>query len=132
MYGNSALLCLLLIFLLLEVVALWIIFEKANQPGWGAIIPIYNVVLLFRIGGQSGWWALALLVPVVNFFVQIWLWLEVANSFGRSWLFGLGLFFLQPIFVMILAFGGSEYQRDTPGDWRGDLPGDYGKQKVKI
>ena len=119
--GGLAILCLGLLLFLLELVALWTLFEKANQPGWGAIIPIYNMVLLFRVGGQSGWWVLALLIPLVNAIVGIWIWIEVAKNFGRSTLFGLCLAFLQFIFLPILAFGSSEY-----------IGSDYGYEKAKV
>ena len=34
----------------------WRIFEKAGQPGWAAIIPIYNVIVLLEIVGRPLWW----------------------------------------------------------------------------
>lgn len=118
---NITVIYLGLILFLIELFSLWAVFEKANQPGWGAIIPIYNAVLLFRVGGQSGWWVLALLILLVNAIVGIWIWLQVAENFGRSWLFGLGLAFLQIIFLPILAFGSSEY-----------ISSDYGYEKTKV
>ena len=41
--------------ILLLLVSMWMVFTKAGKPGWGAIIPIYNYVLLCHIGGKSGW-----------------------------------------------------------------------------
>ena len=108
--GLLGILCLGFLLFALELAALWVVFEKAGRPGWGALIPIYNVVLLFRVGGQSGWWVLLLLIPPINAIVGIWIWLKVAEHFGRSWPFGLGLAFLQFIFLPILAFGDSEYR----------------------
>ena len=34
----------------------WKMFEKAGQPGWAAIIPIYNLYILLKIAGRPGWW----------------------------------------------------------------------------
>ena len=31
------------------VVANWKIFEKAGQPGWAAIIPIYNIIVMLDV-----------------------------------------------------------------------------------
>lgn len=36
--------------------------------------------------------------------------LSLAKKFGRSELFGVGIFFLPMIFFPLLAFGGSEYE----------------------
>ncbi|MGM0628716.1 MAG: hypothetical protein ACQETZ_11205 [Candidatus Fermentibacterota bacterium] len=47
MLGVFAVLALLALgTVILVVVAKWKIFEKAGQPGWAAIIPIYNFVLV--------------------------------------------------------------------------------------
>ncbi len=43
------------IILLLIIVSLWKIFEKANKPGWAAIIPIDNIIVWLQILGKP-WW----------------------------------------------------------------------------
>ena len=42
-------------FYVLIIVAQWKIFVKAGQEGWKALIPIYNVVVLYKIIGLSPW-----------------------------------------------------------------------------
>ena len=37
------------------IAGLWKTFAKAGKPGWGAIIPIYNAVLLLEIAGRPIW-----------------------------------------------------------------------------
>ena len=37
------------------VVAQWKIFVKAGEEGWKSIIPIYNVIILYKISGLSPW-----------------------------------------------------------------------------
>ena len=48
-----------LIFVLLLIASLWRIFTKAGQPGWAAIVPIYNIYVLLQIVGRPGWWLAA-------------------------------------------------------------------------
>src|SRR6478672_11028022 len=48
------------------IVALWKVYAKAGEPGWAAIIPIYNIIVLLRIAGKPWWWILLLLIPLVN------------------------------------------------------------------
>src|SRR5437870_12579967 len=38
----------------LALVAYWRIFDKAGQPGWASLIPIYNLVKLLQITDRSG------------------------------------------------------------------------------
>lgn len=104
----------------LTIIANWKIFTKAGQAGWKALIPIYNLVILFRIAGISPWWILAYLsafIPVVgwiaSFAVSIYLMISLAKAFGKEGGFAVGLILLNTIFMMILAFGDAEYQLDS-------------------
>lgn len=96
---------------LLMIAAFWKIFTKAGEPGWAAIVPIYNVVVLLKIAGKPWWWLLLMLIPLVNFVIVIIVSIEVAKNFGKGAGFGLGLAFLAPIFYPILAWGDARYQR---------------------
>ena len=88
----------------------WKMFEKAGQPGWGVLVPIYNLYLLCKIAGRPGWWLVLLLIPIVNFLVSIVLWNDISKSFGKDVLFTVGLVLLTPIFICILGFGDARYQ----------------------
>jgi hypothetical protein len=41
------------------IIAYWRIFEKAGQPGWACIVPIYNVITWLKIAGKPWWWILS-------------------------------------------------------------------------
>lgn len=99
----------LAIFLVI-VIGMWKAFAKAGKPGWAAIVPIYNLIVLCEIAGRPGWWVLLMLIPFVNFIVLIILSIDVAKSYGQGTGFGLGLAFLGPIFWPILGFGSSQYR----------------------
>lgn len=32
-----------------SLITTWIIFKKAGQPGWAAIIPIYNLIIMLKV-----------------------------------------------------------------------------------
>lgn len=100
--------------ILFYLVALWRLFSKAGVPGWGAIIPIYNIYLWCKIAGRPGWWVLLFIVPVVNVIVHLIVSLDVAKSFARSSAFGGGLWLLGFIFVPILGYGSSRYVGPSP------------------
>jgi hypothetical protein len=95
--------------IVLIVVAMWKVFTKAGQPGWGSLIPIYNVYLLCKIAGKPGWWFLLLFIPIVNIVIAIMLALGVAANFGKGGGFAVGLLLLPMVFYPILAFGDAEY-----------------------
>lgn len=92
------------------IAGMWKMFVKAGQPGWGAIVPIYNTYLMCKIGGRPGWWLILLLIPIVNLVVMIILMLDIAKAFGKGAGFAIGLILLGFIFIPILGFGGAEYQ----------------------
>lgn len=95
---------------LILIIAMWRVFEKAGQPGWTSIIPIYNTYIMIKIGGKPGWWLLLLLIPGVNLIFAIWLLNMVSKSFGKDEGFTAGLIFLSFIFWPILGFGSTRYQ----------------------
>jgi hypothetical protein len=91
------------------VAAMWKVFEKAGQPGWAAIVPIYNIYILLQIVGKPGWWLVLFLIPLVNLIIIFIVYIGLAHSFGKSTGFGIGLVFLGIIFFPILGFGDAEY-----------------------
>ena len=98
-----------LAFAVLAIVAMWKIFEKAGKPGWAAIIPFYNIYVLFEITWGNGWKFLFLLIPIANIVFAIITMVKLAKAFGKSGGFAVGLIFLSIIFYCILAFDKSEY-----------------------
>lgn len=89
--------------------AMWTIFSKAGKAGWLAIIPIVNFFVMLDIAGKPWWWVIGLFIPIVNFVVIVLLWHGISTNFGKGTGFTLGLIFLSPIFLLILAFGDAEY-----------------------
>ncbi len=94
---------------ILGVVAMWKIFVKAGEPGWAAIIPLYNLYVLFKITWGSGWKFLLMLIPIANFVILIITMVKLAKAFGKGGGFAVGLIFLSVIFYCILAFGDAQY-----------------------
>lgn len=104
---------LMLVYLAIAVVAivaLWKTFQKAGKPGWGALIPIYNIYLILKIAGRPGWWLLLYLLPIVSLIVHIVVSIDVAKAFGKSTTFGvIGLWLFSLVGFLILGFGDAKY-----------------------
>lgn len=114
MNSSGGLMTAYYIFVLLlsivSIVAMWKIFEKADEAGWKAIVPIYNTYTLFRIAGRNGWWLLLLFVPIVNIVILFMISIDLAKHFGKDTFFGVvGLVFFSFIGYLILAFGDAKY-----------------------
>jgi hypothetical protein len=101
-------------FIVLMVAAMWKMFSKAGQPGWAAIIPIFNTYVLCKVAGRPGWWLILLLIPFVNLIIWIILCIDIAKNFGKGAGFGIGLILLPFIFFPILGFGSAQYQGAPP------------------
>ena len=121
----------------LEIIAYWKLFKKAGEPGWKAVIPAYGPYTMFRLAwrplyfwilvglgvlsglfsslmltGRRGLavfvflhvvFAVAMLVVYIIFLVKL------AHAYGKGPGFAVGMVFLTAIFVLILAFGDSQY-----------------------
>lgn len=92
------------------IAGMWKVFTKAGQPGWAVLVPIYNGIVLLGIAGKPVWWIILFLIPIVNLIVALLVALAVAEKFGKSTGFGIGLWLLGPIFYPILGFGSAQYQ----------------------
>ena len=99
----------------IHVVAMWKVYAKAGQPGWAVLIPIYNFYVELRIAGMSPLWLLTLLACGIGYIIP-WILCQVkmAQRFGKSTGFALGLIFFNLIFVLILGFGSSKYVGEQP------------------
>ena len=108
--GVAAMGIVYLLVIVLMIVAMWKVFTKAGQPGWAAIVPFYNFIVLLKIAGKPLWWLLLLFVPFVNIVVMIMIVISLARNFGKGTGFAMGLLFLAPIFYPILAWSDATYQ----------------------
>jgi hypothetical protein len=97
------------------IAAMWKVFEKAGEPGWAAIVPIYNLYILLKIAGKPAWWIVLMLIPFVNLIVWVIAMIAVAARFGKGTGFGLGLAFLGLIFFPMLAWGDAQPSAMAPG-----------------
>jgi len=102
---------LVLVIAVIMIVANWKIYTKAGKPGWASIVPFYNMYVMYEIAGMNGWMFLLTFIPIVNIVIQIMLYLNLAKKFGKSTGFAIGLILLNPIFLLLLAFGNAEYNK---------------------
>jgi hypothetical protein len=102
-----------LVFLVAVIAGLWKIFTKAGQPGWAAIVPIYNGIVMLQIAKKPIWWIVLFLIPIVNFVIGILVAIEIAKKFKQGVGFGIGMVFLPFIFYPMLGFGSATYQPST-------------------
>lgn len=102
------------------IITCWKLFEKAEKPGWAAIIPVYNLYVLCDMVGVNPWWILIVvlspilnIIPVLGALAQfaviiyflILLNVSLARAFKKEDGFAAGLILLPIVFLPILAFG---------------------------
>ena len=129
------------------VIVLWRIFQKAGQPGWKTLIPVYNAIVFYNIAwkfiyflipigimvlgiiltviaASSGSYDATAALGAITVFLfagagiamavlEIIAMVNLAKRFGKSGGFAVGLIFLAPIFLAILAFDQSRYYLNT-------------------
>ena len=102
--------------MLFLITSTWIVFTKADRPGWACLLPIYNIIVLLQIAGRPWWWFFLYMIPFVGLVIVILHMIALAESFGKGAGYGIGLAFLGFIFFPLLAFGDAEY---SGGGWAG-------------
>ena len=94
--------------IVLLLASVWKVFTKAGKPGWAAIVPIYNGIVLLEIVEKPVWWIVLYFVPIVSLVIAIIVRIALAQKFGKGAGFGTGLAFLGIIFWPILGFGSAK------------------------
>ena len=89
------------------IASIWKTFEKAGQPGWAAIVPIYNFYTMAKIAGVKNWWLI--FIPIANIYIAIVTLNGISKSFGKDVGFTIGLILLGIVFWPILGFGDAKY-----------------------
>lgn len=139
--GITGMLLIILAWYVVQVIANWKIFKKMGEPGWKAIIPFYNSYILYKKTWKTMVFWIALVVGFIAgmfqslsesmtdqavifasislvFFIaaaviNIIEYSKLSKSFGHGAGFTVGLVFLNPIFMLILGFGSSQYIGNT-------------------
>lgn len=99
--------------LAIVIAGLWKAFEKADEPGWAAIVPLYNLWVMVRISDNDWWWFLLFLIPIVQIIALIKVSVDVSEQFGQGLLFGIGLWLVPVVFWPLLGFGDYEYRKSS-------------------
>ena len=109
---------------IMVITARWRIFTKADEPGWASLIPFYGSYVQYQITWSTTVFWVELAVYAATIFIPVfglisWLILSIiglmslykmSTAFGHGLGFALGLLFLQPVFLIFLGFGKSEYE----------------------
>ena len=69
---------------------------------------------MVQMAGKPVWWFLLLCIPVIGIVFGIIIAIGIAENFGKTAGFGIGLAFLGFIFWPILGFGDAQYQGVQP------------------
>ena len=114
--GGAFATVLCLIILVVAIVAMWKIFVKAGEPGWAAIIPLYNTYTLVKIAGLNPLLFLLFLVPFVNVVFAIYVMIKIGEAFGKT--VGWSVIFLvilSFIGMLMVGFGSETYHKPASG-----------------
>lgn len=105
--------------LILQIIGMWKVFTKAGEKGWKAIIPFYNMAILYKISGMSPYLVfvyLGLLVPFVNIIVaaaigvmSLYQVINLSKAFNKSTGFTVAIILVPFVAYLMLGFGKSEY-----------------------
>jgi hypothetical protein len=112
-FGGLACMCgallLGLLIGLIPIAGVWKAFEKAGEPGWTAIVPIYNMMIMSKIAGRGENYGLMCLIPCAGVIFSIIILLDFCKKFDVGGGFVAGLILLPYIFWPILGFGSARY-----------------------
>lgn len=93
------------------------IFKKAGVEQWKAWVPVYNSWVTYELGGQQGFWAVLMFIPVVNIVAAVFMYIAMYNiglKLGKEGAFVLLAIFLPLVWLIWLAFDNSTWKGKKP------------------
>jgi len=64
-----------------SALCLHVIASRTYTPdAWLAWIPVFNLYLMCKVARRPGWWFLLFFVPLVNIFIFILIWMDIAEA----------------------------------------------------
>ncbi len=101
---------LLVIVIVAILWGLWLVFAKAGQAPWKALVPVWNVIVWTRLCGKNWTWVAGMLVPGLNIFLFYLLVQETARVFRRnSFWEQLGAIVCPPVYLPWLGLSDNQY-----------------------
>ena len=125
------------LYIAIQVIAYWRIFTKAGQPGWKSLVPVLSQYTAFKAVWKPFMFFAMLIIVLADLlfitlaslfaeltFLLMWLIMltsaaavvmyvafthKLSRAFRHGVPFTAGLLLLQPVFLLVLAFGGAEY-----------------------
>ena len=91
---------LTLIFVILTIVGLWKLFEKAGVKGWIVLIPFYNFYVWLKIIKKPMWWYIFIIIPFINVFTILLMIVELLKCFKKYGLLDQALGSIFPFFYL--------------------------------
>ncbi len=106
-----------LVLVLVFLAAAWKVLVKAGKPGWGVLVPFYNMYLFAQVSGKPGWWgivaSLIAVIPVLGWIastvMSVIMAIGLGRNFGKSDVWSVILLWLLPIGSLFLGFGKAQY-----------------------
>jgi hypothetical protein len=116
---------IILVFLVPTLAGMWKAFSKAGQPGWAAIVPLYNLYVMGEISGKGGVYgilvSIGMGIPCIGLIALIFyiiMLIDFCKAYDQGAGMAIGLLLLGPIFWPILGFGSAEYIGTSGGGRR--------------
>ena len=88
----------------------WKMFVKAGEPGWASIVPIYNIMILAKMGGREPTEGLMVLIPIYGIYVAYLIYVDVARAFGKEQGFAILMLLVPFVAFPMLGFGDAQFR----------------------
>lgn len=96
--------------IIINLIGLSKIFEKAGFPGWSAFIPIYNIFILIKILDIPMPFIFFYFIPLINIMAYAYTCYKLSQCFNKnSGLYVIGIFIFPFVFIPVLGFGKSQF-----------------------
>ncbi len=92
-----------------KMLGLYMIFQKAGEKGWKAVVPFLDIYTLFKIVDMNPLWIISLIVPFLNIVVLTFAYYKLATHFGHGAGYTVGMLLLNPLFFSLIGLSKDKF-----------------------
>jgi hypothetical protein len=82
----------------------WRMYTLLGEHGWASLIPVYDMLVLFKFADKPWWWIFLWVIPFIGVFTWIPVIKAIVKRLEKPRWHGWVFFFFRPLYIIYLAF----------------------------
>lgn len=122
---TSLIFIIFAILMLINIIEMWVLYQKLGEKGWKSIIPIYNCWVYMKLGDLPGWLSLIPVANIIGFIVVAFI---IPKKVGKSPALGILYLFMPHLYYLIIILSNKKIEKESKNQTLTEDP----KEKINL